>query len=35
MIVALDGLNHADLARLSTAARPIIESVRLPAAARP
>jgi hypothetical protein len=35
MIVALDGLNHADLGRLSTAARPIIESVRLPAAARP
>jgi hypothetical protein len=35
MIVALDAPNHADLARLSTAARPIIESVRLPAAARP
>jgi hypothetical protein len=35
MIVALDGPNHADLGRLLTAARPIIESVRLPAGARP
>ena len=35
MIVALDGPNHADLGRLSTAARPIIESIRLPAAAHP
>jgi hypothetical protein len=35
MIVALDGPNHADVGRLSTVARPIIESVRLPAAARP